>query len=183
MTVLSSWIGGINHVHLPTLSPWRRPAKVVNRPIATGTRMEILATEHTYRRGATPTSGQEVHAHAHTCARFVNVQGPMKGLTCFIARLIREYGGGRGGRAIGKRAQQATPIRLLITVSLVNAPLPPSPMGSKRCADVRPPRVSVYRICIFTRFFFFRNSVPRSFFFSLETRMREIDQIIFMAIL
>lgn len=90
---------------------------------------------------------------------------------------------GREGRAIGKRAQQAIPIWLLITVSLVNAPLPPSPMGSKRCADVRPPRVSVYRICIFTRFFFFRNSVPRSFFFSLETRMREIDQIIFMAIL
>lgn len=67
MTVLSSWIGGINHVHLPTLSPWRRPAKVVNRPIATGTRMEILATEHTYRRGATPTSGgARSRAHVRT---------------------------------------------------------------------------------------------------------------------
>lgn len=71
--------------------------QVVNRAIATGTRMEILATEHVPTR--------RLDRRCTLARTHANVQRPVKGLTCFIARLIREYGGGGGGPAIGKRAQ------------------------------------------------------------------------------
>lgn len=60
-----------------------KAGQVVNRPITTGTRMGDPRDVWTGRW----------YTHTHS----VNVQGPMKGLTCFIARLIREYGGEREG--------------------------------------------------------------------------------------